>query len=120
MTKFEQIIEPYLSIIKEYVPPQQQIDLTSLDKATGEQIQAGLTELLGNNPDQANQILQGLVNSKSINPNAAMAAGGGQQAAPTSTPATQQAATAKVASQGSSTPQANPLADAERRATRAV
>jgi len=119
MTKFEQIIEPYLSIIKEYVPPQQQIDLTSLDKATGEQIQAGLTELLGNNPDQANQILQGLVNSKSINPNAAMAAGG-QQAAPTSTPATQQAATAKVASQGSSTPQANPLADAERRATRAV
>lgn len=105
MSKFEQLVSQYSNILNEMPAQQGQLDLTSLDKATGEQIKNGLAELMGNpNEEQLNQVLQGLVNSKSINPNQSTAA----------PVATQQAATSKVANQ-TSAPQNNPaVTDSER------
>jgi len=114
MSKFEQLISQYSNILNEMPvqpgqpgqPGQQgQLDLTALDKATGEQIKNGIAELMGNpNEEQLNQVLQGLVNSKSINPKQSTAA----------PVATQQAATSKVANQ-TSAPQNNPaVTDSER------
>ena len=57
-----------------------------------------------------NKVLQGLVNSKSVNPTAA-----GQVTNPDPV-AAQQAATNAVANQGSKATQTNPVAGAERRA----
>lgn len=105
MSKFEEILAQYSDIIEEMPVVTPDLDLTALDQATGEQIRDGLAEFMGNNEDQMSQVLQGLVNSKSINPNA-------QVAAPAQT---QQAATTKVASQ-TSAPQPNPAASAETRA----
>tara|TARA_R110002126_G_scaffold251000_1_gene393847 strand:+ start:888 stop:1220 length:333 start_codon:yes stop_codon:yes gene_type:complete len=95
MSKFDEIMSQYANIIEELAAVPQQLDLTTLDKATGEQIQAGLAELMGNNQEQMDQVLQGLVNSKSINPNP-------QAAAPA-----QQPATSNVSTQGGTT-QTNP------------
>jgi len=110
MTKFDAILEKYADIIEELVAGQPQIDLTTLDTATGDQIQQGLAEILGSDPDQMNKVLQGLVNSKSVNPTAA-----GQVTNPDPV-AAQQAATNAVANQGSKATQTNPVAGAERRA----
>ena len=104
MSKFEEILLKY-SDIMEQITPEVNIDLGSLDKATGEQIKSGLLEVLGNDENKANEVLQGIINSKSINPNPQVAA----------TTQTQQATTAKVANQ-TSTPQTNPITSAERTA----
>lgn len=97
MSKFDEIMSKYANIIEELAAVTPQLDLSTLDKATGEQIQAGLSELMGDNQEQMNQVLQGLVNSKSINPNP-------QAAAPVQT---QQDATSNVTNQGGTT-QTNP------------
>ena len=104
MSKFDEIMSQYANIIEELAAIAPQLDLTTLDKATGEQIQAGLAELMGDNQEQMDQVLQGLVNSKSINPNA-------ETAAPVQT---QQDATSKVAHQ-SGTTQTNPAVTSSER-----
>lgn len=105
MSKFNEVLSKYKQFIKEApVQTANTIDLSSLDKATGEQIKNGLTELMGNDAEKANQVLQGLVNSKFINP---QATGSTNNQAAANPVASQQAATAKVANQTSS-PQNNP------------
>jgi len=105
MSKFDEILSQYAKVIEELAPATPALDLTSLDQATGDQIQQGLAEIMGGDEAQMQQVLQGLVNSKSINPNAATAA-------PVQT---QQAATAQVANQ-TSPAQPNPAAAPEKRA----
>ena len=108
MSKFNDLMDGYFEVYKDVIeemPVEPMLDLTSLDKATGEQIKNGLAEIMGNDAEQMNQVLQGLIQSKSVNPNA-------QTAAPVQT---QQAATAQVANQ-TSAPQNNPVAGVERRA----
>jgi hypothetical protein len=107
MSKFEEILNRYTDIIEELAVPQPNIDLSMLDKASGEQIKAGLAEFLGNDQARMDEVLQGLVNSKSINPNPAVAA-------PTKTAA---AATADLSA--NSPQQRNPAVNSERTAASA-
>ena len=73
MSKFEEILAEYEDILKE-MPVPAQIDVSSLDTATGEQIRSGLAEILGDDQEKINQVLQGLIASKSINPDPSIAA----------------------------------------------
>ena len=111
MSKFDDILSKYSKIIEEMPVSPQQLDLTKLDKATGEQIQQGLAELMGNDPDKINTFLSGLVNSKAINAPVV----GATQATP-STSTTPSSTTGTTGTKQAGATQNNPAANAERRA----
>jgi len=113
MSKFDKIMEQYKDIIAEMSVQPQQLDLSVLDGATGEQLQQALIDTLGDEA-QSSELMAALVNNPTINPNATQQqqTAQGQQAQPTNN--TTNNATANMADKSPSTP--NPIARPEKSA----
>lgn len=110
MSKFKEIIEQYRDILDEYTT-ENTIDLTVLDKASGETIKNGLREILGND-DDTNKIIQGILNSKSITQPTTVTQPN------TNTQPNTQSTTGTQSTTSTQTTSTNPLADTERTAVK--